>query len=111
MLAADVGWSDVGQWSTVWRPSPQDERGDSPRRRATAEDAVLAGDLLRSDNVRELVERLKAERHLEAIQGERMYRPWGYFDSPPGRGLPGQAPRLRAGGASRCRSTITAPNT
>ena len=31
VLAADVGWSDVGQWSTVWRLSPQDEQGESLR--------------------------------------------------------------------------------
>ena len=99
VLAADVGWSDVGQWSTVWRLSPQDERGDSPRRRATAEDAVLAGDPSRSDNVRELVERLKAERQLEAIQGQRMYRPWGYFETVlQGEGYQVKHLVLRAGG-------------
>ena len=99
VLAADVGWSDVGQWSTVWRLSPQDERGNSLRGRAAAEDAVLAGDPSRSDNVRELVERLKAERQLEAIQGQRMYRPWGYFETVlQGEGYQVKHLVLRAGG-------------
>ncbi|MGO9615411.1 MAG: mannose-1-phosphate guanylyltransferase, partial [Bryobacteraceae bacterium] len=31
VLAADVGWSDVGEWSTVWRLSPQDADGNSLR--------------------------------------------------------------------------------
>ncbi len=94
VLAADVGWSDVGQWSTVWRLSPQDERGGR-----AADAAVLAGDQPRSDNVRELVERLKAERRLEAIQGQRMYRPWGYFETVlQGDGYQVKHLVLRAGG-------------
>ena len=96
VLAADVGWSDVGQWSTVWRLSPQDERRGRP---AAADAAVLAGDQPRSDNVRELVERLKAERRLEAIQGQRMYRPWGYFETVlQGDGYQVKHLVLRAGG-------------
>ncbi len=109
VLAADVGWSDVGQWSTVWRLSPQDERGNSLRGRAVAidssnvlvrsdehlaavigldnvivvatRDAVLVADQSQTDKVKQLVERLKAEHHPEATQHRRMYRPWGYFQS------------------------------
>ena len=109
VLAADVGWSDVGQWSTVWRLSPQDERGNSLRGRAMAidssnvlvrsehqlaavigldnvvvivtDDAVLVADQGHTHKVKELVERLKAERHPEATQHRRMYRPWGYYQS------------------------------
>ena len=109
VLAADVGWSDVGQWSTVWRLSPQDERGNSLRGRAVAidssnvlvrsedqlaavigldnviviatDDAVLVADQGHSDKVKELVERLKAERHPEATHHRRIYRPWGYYQS------------------------------
>ncbi len=98
VLAADVGWSDVGQWSTVWRLSPQDEQGNSLRGRAVA-DGALADDQSRSDNVRELVERLRAERQLEAIQGQRMYRPWGYFETVLlGEGYQVKHLVLRAGG-------------
>jgi mannose-1-phosphate guanylyltransferase / mannose-6-phosphate isomerase len=109
VLAADIGWSDVGQWSTVWRLSPQDEQGNSLRGRAVAidsynvlvrsdehlaavigldnvivvatGDAVLVADQAQTDKVKELVERLKAERHPEATQHRRMYRPWGYYQS------------------------------
>ena len=109
VLAADVGWSDVGQWSTVWRLSPRDEQGNSLRGRAVAidssnvlvrseehlaavigldnvivvatGDAVLVADQTQADKVKELVERLKAERHPEATQHRRMYRPWGYYQS------------------------------
>ncbi|HZZ61801.1 MAG TPA: mannose-1-phosphate guanylyltransferase/mannose-6-phosphate isomerase [Roseiarcus sp.] len=109
VLAADVGWSDVGQWSTVWRLSPRDEQGNSLRGRAVAidssnvlvrseeqlaavigldnvvvvatGDAVLVADQSQSDKVKQLVERLKAERRPEAILHRRMYRPWGYYQS------------------------------
>ena len=109
VLAADVGWSDVGQWSTVWRLSPKDELGNSLRGRAVAidssnvlvrseehlaavigldnviviatGDAVLVADQTQTDKVKELVDRLKAERHPEATQHRRVYRPWGYYQS------------------------------
>ena len=109
VLAADVGWSDVGQWSTVWRLSPQDEQGNALRGRAVAidssnvlvrsedrmtavigldnvivvatGDAVLVADQSQTHKVKELVERLKAEHHPEATQHRRMYRPWGYYQS------------------------------
>ena len=44
-------------------------------------DAVLVADQSQADKVKQLVERLKAERHPEATQHRRMYRPWGYYQS------------------------------
>ena len=109
VLAADVGWSDVGEWSTVWRLSPQDALGNSLRGRAVAidssnalvrseehlaavigldnvvvvatGDAVLVADKSQTHKVKELVERLKEEGHPEATSHRRMYRPWGYYQS------------------------------
>ena len=109
VIAADVGWSDVGLWSTVQRLSPVDDNGNSLRGRAvaidstnvlvrsldqltavvglnnvivvTTQDAVLVVDSRQSDKVKQLVEQLKAERHPEATQHRRMYRPWGYYQS------------------------------
>ena len=109
VLAADVGWSDVGDWSTVWRLSPKDAGGNSLRGRAVAigssntlvrseehlaavvgldnvvvvvtSDAVLVADKSQTHKVKALVERLKAEGHPEATRHRRMYRPWGYYQS------------------------------
>ena len=109
VLAADVGWSDVGEWSAVWRLSPRDGAGNSLRGRAVAidssnvlvrseellaaviglrdviviatGDAVLVADRSQSDKVKGLVERLKAEGEPEATQHRRIYRPWGYYQS------------------------------
>ena len=109
VLEADVGWSDVGQWSTVWRLSPQDADGNSLRGRAVAidssnvlvrseehlttvigldnvivvatGDAILVADKAQTDKVKQLVEQLKAQNQPEATQHRRMYRPWGYYQS------------------------------
>ena len=109
VLTADVGWSDVGEWSAVWRLSPRDADGNSLRGRAVAVDssnvlvrseeqlttviglkdviviatgdAVLVADRSQTDKVKKLVERLKAQGHPEATEHRRNYRPWGYYQS------------------------------
>ncbi len=109
VLPADVGWSDVGQWSTVYRLSPRDADGNSLRGRAVAldssnllvrsddqlvavigldnvvvvatGDAILVADQAQADKVKELVERLKAEGIPEATRHRRIYRPGGYYQS------------------------------
>ena len=109
VLEADVGWSDVGEWSAVWRLSAQDANGNSLRGRAIAVnssnvlvrsdehlaavigldniivvatgDAILVVDKAQTHKVKRLVEQLKAENHPEATQHRRMYRPWGYYQS------------------------------
>src|ERR1700723_3747085 len=40
VLTADVGWSDVGEWSTVWRLSPRDANGNSLPGRAVVIDST-----------------------------------------------------------------------
>jgi mannose-1-phosphate guanylyltransferase / mannose-6-phosphate isomerase len=109
VLTADLGWSDVGEWSAVWRLSRRDANGNSLRGRAVAidssnvlvrseeqlaaviglhdvvviatSDAVLVADRSQTHKVKQLVERLKAERQSEATQHRRNYRPWGYYQS------------------------------
>jgi mannose-1-phosphate guanylyltransferase/mannose-6-phosphate isomerase len=109
VLTADVGWSDVGEWSAVWRLSPRDADGNALRGRAVAidssnvlvrseeqlaaviglkdvvviatGDAVLVADRSQTDKVKKLVERLKAQGHAEATEHRRNYRPWGYYQS------------------------------
>ncbi|MBV8794807.1 MAG: mannose-1-phosphate guanylyltransferase/mannose-6-phosphate isomerase [Hyphomicrobiales bacterium] len=109
VLTADVGWSDVGEWSTVWRLSPRDADGNSLRGRAmvmdssnvmvrsdgqlaaviglkdvivvATGDAVLVADRSQTAKVKKLVESLKAQGHPEATEHRRSYRPWGYYQS------------------------------
>jgi mannose-1-phosphate guanylyltransferase/mannose-6-phosphate isomerase len=107
VIVADVGWSDVGLWSTVWRLSERDGDGNSLRGKAvaldahnvliraddqltavvgldniivvTTPDAVLVVDSRQSDKVKQLVESLKAQKRPEASEHKRAYRPWGYY--------------------------------
>jgi mannose-1-phosphate guanylyltransferase/mannose-6-phosphate isomerase len=109
VLTADVGWSDVGEWSAVWRLSPRDADGNSLRGRAVVidssnvlvrseeqlaavvglkdvivvatGDAVLVADRSQTAKVKKLVEKLKAQGHAEATEHRRNYRPWGYYQS------------------------------
>src|SRR6202042_1125367 len=109
VLTADVGWSDVGEWSAVWRLSPRDANGNSLRGRAVVidstnvlvrseeqvvaviglkdvvvvatGDAVLVADRSQTAKVKQLVERLKEQGHPEATEHRRNYRPWGYYQS------------------------------
>ncbi|HLH49795.1 MAG TPA: mannose-1-phosphate guanylyltransferase/mannose-6-phosphate isomerase, partial [Roseiarcus sp.] len=109
LIAADVGWSDVGLWSTVWRLSERDEAGNSLRGDAVAidsrnvlvrsnghlaavvglsnvivvatEDAVLVADQSQADKVKLLVDQLKARNRREATEHKRAYRPWSYYQS------------------------------
>jgi mannose-1-phosphate guanylyltransferase/mannose-6-phosphate isomerase len=109
VLTADVGWSDVGEWSSVWRLSPRDASGNSLRGRAVVidssnvlvrseeqlaaviglqdvvvvatGDAILVADRSQTAKVKKLVEHLKAQGHPEATEHRRNYRPWGYYQS------------------------------
>jgi mannose-1-phosphate guanylyltransferase/mannose-6-phosphate isomerase len=109
VIAADVGWSDVGLWSNVLRLSARDANGNSLRGKAvaidstnvlvrsvgqltavvgldnvivvTTHDAVLVVDARQSHKVKQLVEQLKREKWPEATQHKRAYRPWGYYQS------------------------------
>src|ERR1700722_1307137 len=96
VLTADVGWSDVGEWSAVWRLSPRDANGNSLRGRAVVidssnvlvrseeqvvaviglkdvvvvatGDAVLVADRSQTDKVKKLVERLKAQGYRKSSE-------------------------------------------
>ncbi len=109
VLPADIGWSDVGTWSTVKDLSPQDESGNcihgdgvimgatnvmvrSPERLTavvgvsdvivvTTQDATLVLSAAQADKVKDLVAELNARGRKETIEHKRVYRPWGYYQS------------------------------
>ncbi len=106
---ADIGWSDVGTWSSVLELSDKDAQGNSVRGKGivldgtnvlvrsdghvtavvglsnvvvvTTQDAVLVVDARQADKVKPLVDRLRTGGHREAIEHKRIYRPWGYYQS------------------------------
>ena len=109
VVPADLGWSDVGSWNALWELGDKDPDGNvsvgdvllegSSHCYARSdgimtavvglkdvvvvvtEDAVLAMHRERSQDVKKVVDRLrKAGRH-EAVAHNRVYRPWGFYES------------------------------
>jgi mannose-1-phosphate guanylyltransferase/mannose-6-phosphate isomerase len=104
-----VGWNDVGSWSALWEVGERDAdgniaRGDvievdtrdsyvdaASRLVATVgvehlvvvetADAVLVATKDRVQDVKAVVDRLKARQRPEGRNHRKVYRPWGFYDS------------------------------
>ncbi len=109
MLPLDVGWNDVGSWSSLWEIAPRDEKGNYIHGDAVLEDtagcyvhaeksivstiglkdlvivdtpaALLAAATNRPHAVPKIVQRLKKSHRKEQEPHLRNYRPWGYFET------------------------------
>jgi mannose-1-phosphate guanylyltransferase/mannose-6-phosphate isomerase len=108
VVPADLGWSDIGSWSTVWDILDHDAAGNatdgpvvlSDTRNSlvrseesmlttvvglddviviSTADAVLVTNRAKAEDVKGLVERLKAQNYRAATEHRRIYRPWGYY--------------------------------
>jgi len=108
VVPASLGWSDIGSWHALWEASPQDADGnatvgpvellDAKRSFVRSEgiltavigledavvvvtdDAVLAMHRVRSQDVKKIVDRLRAKGVKEATEHRRVYRPWGHYE-------------------------------
>ncbi|WP_072375571.1 mannose-1-phosphate guanylyltransferase/mannose-6-phosphate isomerase [Hyphomicrobium sp. NDB2Meth4] len=104
----DVGWSDVGTWSSLWDSALKDAKGNVVYGDAiladttncivhsdrsfvatigldrliivNTPDALLVADQGRSQEVSEIAKRLKELGRKEHDQHTRSYRPWGFFE-------------------------------
>lgn len=109
MVPLDVGWSDVGSWSSLWESAPRDAQanavegdvilvdtenclvhsdrslvatiGLSGLAIVDTPDALLVADQNRAQDVSGLVARLKELSRKEYAQHVRSYRPWGFFET------------------------------
>jgi mannose-1-phosphate guanylyltransferase / mannose-6-phosphate isomerase len=110
VVPVDCGWSDVGSWSAVWDALAHDTDGnaaagsvvflDSHNSLAHSDDAILTAvvgvDNLvvvttpdavlvtsrgKAEQVKGLVEQLKAQNREQAVRHLRVYRPWGYYQA------------------------------
>ncbi|WP_193162142.1 mannose-1-phosphate guanylyltransferase/mannose-6-phosphate isomerase [Microbulbifer hainanensis] len=105
----DCGWSDVGSWSALWEASEKDERGNTANGDVIifdsrgcyvqseakliaaigledvviveSDDAIMVASKDRVQEVKNVVEKLKAEDRPEAKIHRKVYRPWGFYDS------------------------------
>jgi mannose-1-phosphate guanylyltransferase/mannose-6-phosphate isomerase len=110
LVSLDAGWDDVGTWSFLGNLPPTDKRGKNFTRgdvwlqdvknslihaegRLVAavgvenqivvetRDAVLVTTRDRAQDVKKIVESLKAKKRPEAENHTKVYRPWGWYDS------------------------------
>jgi len=109
MIPLQAGWSDVGSWSALQDVLPSDDNGNTLEgdvlAHACADSMVLAASRLvgvvglkevivvetkdsvlvvnkhQSQDVKELVDQLKAEERPETELHRQVFRPWGSYDS------------------------------
>lgn len=109
VLPVDVGWSDVGSWSSLWELAPRDAHGNAVEGEALLEDthncyvysdralvttlgvkdlvivdtpdAVLVADRNQVQNVSSIVKALKESGRREHQTHVRSHRPWGFFET------------------------------
>jgi mannose-1-phosphate guanylyltransferase/mannose-6-phosphate isomerase len=108
VVPLDAGWSDVGAWSAIWEISSPDGEGNVTRGDVFAydsrdsllvsehrlvaavgvrdlvvietPDAVMVADRRRAQDVKRVVEWLKAQGREEGRTHRRVYRPWGTYE-------------------------------
>ncbi|MDR3441153.1 mannose-1-phosphate guanylyltransferase/mannose-6-phosphate isomerase [Telmatospirillum sp.] len=108
-VACDVGWTDVGAWSELWRIADKDGDGNALQGDVLAEqskncyvrsegmltavvgvddlvvvvtdDAVLVTSRDHAQDVKLVVDRLRHDKRRELKTHAQVHRPWGYYQS------------------------------
>ena len=108
VVEADIGWSDIGSWSSLWRASEADAAGNVTSGDVHLEDvrdsyiradsrmiaAIGVDDLIivetadailvtkkeHAQKVKNVTDALKAAQRDEYLVHKRVYRPWGYYE-------------------------------
>ncbi len=109
VVPMDAGWNDVGAFAALWEILPKDENGNMHRGDVLShdctnnlvmaentlvatvglhdvvvvqtKDAVLVAPRARVQEVKQIVEQLKAGGRTEHQIHRQVYRPWGHYDS------------------------------
>ncbi len=110
VVAADMGWTDVGAWSALWDVGAKDTDGNvllgdvllHDTRNSyvrsdcdavvalvglddtivvATDDAILVASRDRVQDVKVLVEQLKRDGRTEPLTHRRVHRPWGFYQS------------------------------
>ena len=109
MVSLDAGWNDLGAWDAVWQVGKQDQDGNvtngdtllantknslihASSRLVSAvgvenliivetADAVLVADRANSQDVKNIVGQLEAQKREEKNLHRKVARPWGWYDS------------------------------
>ncbi|OJU87193.1 MAG: mannose-1-phosphate guanylyltransferase/mannose-6-phosphate isomerase [Burkholderiales bacterium 66-5] len=109
VVPLDARWSDLGSWDALWELLPHDGAGNATAGQTLAvesqgsllfsqsrlvatvgvqdlvvvetPDAVLVADKRRTQDVKKVVEQLKAQGRSVAGSHRKVHRPWGWYDS------------------------------
>ena len=109
VVPVDMGWSDIGSWSELWKVSNKDDQGNVIIGDVIAEDTTASyirtankmiatigisdmiivdtGDTVliapkdRAQDIRLIVEKLEAQGRTEHLLPGRVRRPWGWYQS------------------------------
>jgi mannose-1-phosphate guanylyltransferase len=109
VVPLDAGWSDVGSWSSLWEVLPKNEQGNVVRGDVILEqvnnsyinaeqrlvsviglddvivietkDAMLVAHKDKVQDIKKVVDKLKAARRPEYEFHREVFRPWGSYDS------------------------------
>lgn len=108
VIPLSAGWSDVGAWDALWKVLPKSDEGNASRGDVLLEgcrdtlaisegrlvacvgvsnlvvvetdDAVLVAHHDATQDVKKIVDRLKADQRSVAQWHRKVYRPWGWYD-------------------------------
>ena len=108
VVPADMAWNDIGAWSALWDVAVKDGQGNAVRGDVMLEnarnnfvraetrmvamlgvsdlvvvetaDVVLVANKDQVQDVKKLVDRLKAEKRCEHLVHKQVYRPWGWYE-------------------------------
>ena len=108
VIPLSAGWSDVGAWDALWKVLPKCGDGNAVRGDVLLEnchntlafsesrlvacvgvsdlvvvetdDAILVVHHDATQDVKKIVDRLKAEKRSVALLHRKVYRPWGWYD-------------------------------
>ncbi|MFN3544734.1 MAG: mannose-1-phosphate guanylyltransferase/mannose-6-phosphate isomerase [Thiobacillus sp.] len=108
VVPADIAWNDIGAWSALWDVAEKDADGNAVRGDVMLEnardnfvraetrmvallgvddlvvvetaDVVLVAKKDQVQDVKKLVDRLKAEKRCEHLIHKQVFRPWGWYE-------------------------------
>ena len=109
VLPMDVGWSDIGNWQSMWENSQKDTNGNSVNGKVILEqtknclfksenrlvvglgvedlivvetnDVILVANKSKSEEIKKIVNELKENGISEGYEHKKIYRPWGHYIS------------------------------
>ena len=109
VIPLDVGWSDIGNWKSIWEIEKKDENGNVMQGKVInkgskncyfnsesrllvtlglkdlivveSTDATFISNKENLDNLKDIVELLEAKGYKEGVIHKKIYRPWGSYTS------------------------------